>query len=121
VPSRLAEGYGLSLGGLERLAAAGVKLLITCDCGVTNAVEVEQARGIGMDVIVTDHHLPSGDLPRAVAVVDPHRPDCDYPDPDLTGAGLAFKLACALLAGVGRLQPILRVSPRSAPSRTWRP
>jgi single-stranded-DNA-specific exonuclease len=102
VPSRLAEGYGLSRGGLERLAAAGVRLLITCDCGVTNAVEVEEARGLGMEVIVTDHHLPSGALPRAVAVVDPHRPDCAYPDPDLTGAGLAFKLASALLARRGR-------------------
>jgi single-stranded-DNA-specific exonuclease len=102
VPSRLAEGYGLSLGGLERLASAGVTLLITCDCGVTNAAEVEQARGLGMEVIVTDHHLPSGPLPLAVAVVDPHRPDCEYPDPDLTGAGLAFKLASALLARRGR-------------------
>jgi single-stranded-DNA-specific exonuclease len=102
VPSRLAEGYGLSRGGLERLAGAGVRLLITCDCGVTNAVEVEEARGLGMEVIVTDHHLPSGALPRAVAVVDPHRPDCAYPEPDLTGAGLAFKLASALLARRGR-------------------
>ena len=102
VPSRLAEGYGLSLGGLERLAAAGVSLVITCDCGVTNAVEVEAARGLGIDVIVTDHHLPAGPLPRAVAVVDPHRPDCAYPDPDLTGAGIAFKLASALLARRGR-------------------
>ena len=102
VPSRLAEGYGLSRPGLERLAAAGVTLLITCDCGVTNAVEVEEARGLGMEVIVTDHHLPSGSLPLAVAVVDPHRPDCAYPDPDLTGAGLAFKLASALLARRGR-------------------
>ena len=102
VPSRLAEGYGLSLGGLERLRAAGVSLVITCDCGVTNAVEVEEARRLGMEVIVTDHHLPSGALPRAVAVVDPHRPDCAYPDPDLTGAGIAFKLASALLARRGR-------------------
>jgi single-stranded-DNA-specific exonuclease len=102
VPSRLAEGYGLSLGGLERLAAAGVTLLITCDCGVTNAIEVEQARELGMEVIVTDHHLPSGQLPLAVAVVDPHRPDCAYPDPDLTGAGIAFKLASALLGRRGQ-------------------
>jgi single-stranded-DNA-specific exonuclease len=102
VPSRLAEGYGLSLGGLERLRAAGATLVITCDCGVANAVEVEEARRLGMEVIVTDHHLPSGELPRAVAVVDPHRPDCAYPDPDLTGAGLAFKLASALLARRGR-------------------
>jgi single-stranded-DNA-specific exonuclease len=98
VPSRLAEGYGLSTAGLDRLADAGVGLVITCDCGVVNVAEVAHARARGMDVIVTDHHLPSGPLPDAVAVVDPHRPDCDYPDPDLTGAGLSFKLASALLA-----------------------
>ncbi|MEP6807813.1 MAG: DHH family phosphoesterase [Chloroflexota bacterium] len=102
VPSRLAEGYGLSLGGLERLRAAGATLVITCDCGVANAVEVAAAGQLGMDVIVTDHHLPSGALPRAIAVVDPHRGDCTYPDPDLTGAGIAFKLASALLARRGR-------------------
>ena len=107
VPSRLAEGYGLSRAGLERLAAAGARLVITCDCGVTNAVEVEEARALGMEVIVTDHHLPAGALPRAVAVVDPHRLDCAYPDQDLTGAGIAFKLASALLA-------------RRGPWPTWR-
>jgi single-stranded-DNA-specific exonuclease len=101
VPSRLAEGYGLSSSGLRRLAEAGVGLVVTCDCGIANAAEVEVARGLGMDVIVTDHHLPAGELPRAVAVVDPHRPDCGYPDPDLTGAGLAYKLALALLARRG--------------------
>ena len=102
VPSRLAEGYGLSLPGLERLRAAGATLVITCDCGVVNVAEVEEARGLGIEVIVTDHHLPSGPLPRAVAVVDPHRPECAYPDPDLTGAGIAFKLASALLVRRGR-------------------
>ena len=127
VPSRLAEGYGLSRGGIERLAAAGVTLLITCDCGVTNADEVEEARGLGMEVIVTDHHLPSGELPRAVAVVDPHRPDCTYPDPDLTGAGLAFKLASALLtrrgkaaadlAGVAAIGTIADMAPMTGESR----
>ena len=127
MPSRLAEGYGLSRGGLERLAAAGVGLLITCDCGVTNAAEVEEARELGMDVIVTDHHLPSGPLPRAVAVVDPHRPDCAYPDPDLTGAGLAFKLASALLArrglaaadlaGVAAIGTIADMAPMTGESR----
>jgi single-stranded-DNA-specific exonuclease len=102
VPSRLAEGYGLSPAGLQQLADAGVRLVITCDCGVSNAPEVEIARELGLDVIVTDHHLPPAELPRAVAVVDPHRPDCTYPDPDLTGAGLAYKLAAALLARHGR-------------------
>jgi len=98
VPSRLAEGYGLSEQGLRTLADAGVALVITCDCGVGNVAEVEVARALGVDVVITDHHLPPTVLPRAVAVVDPHRPDCAYPDPDLTGAGLSYKLAAALLA-----------------------
>src|SRR3990170_882551 len=97
VPSRLAEGYGLSESGLRTLAEAGVTLVITCDCGVGNVVEVEYARSLGVDVVITDHHLPPAVLPRAIAVVDPHRPDCEYPDPDLTGAGLSYKLAAALL------------------------
>ncbi|MGZ8511843.1 MAG: single-stranded-DNA-specific exonuclease RecJ [Candidatus Limnocylindria bacterium] len=101
VPSRLAEGYGLSASGLRALAAQGVGLVVTCDCGVSNAAEVEVARSLGIDVVITDHHLPPADLPRAIAVVDPHRPDCAYPDPDLTGAGLSYKLAAALLARHG--------------------
>ncbi len=101
VPSRLAEGYGLSERGLRELADRGARLVVTCDCGVSNAAEVEVARSLGMEVIVTDHHLPPAQLPRAVAVVDPHRADCGYPDPDLTGAGVAYKLASALLARRG--------------------
>ena len=101
VPSRLAEGYGLSASGLRSLAAKGVGLVVTCDCGVSNAAEVEIARSLGIDVVITDHHLPPPELPLAVAVVDPHRPDCAYPDPDLTGAGLSYKLAAALLARHG--------------------
>ena len=97
VPSRLAEGYGLSAAGLRRLAADGVGLVVTCDCGVSNATEVEVARSLGIDVVITDHHLPPPELPRAAAVVDPHRADCAYPDPDLTGAGLSYKVAAALL------------------------
>ncbi len=97
VPSRLAEGYGLSEPGLRDLAGRGVTLVVTCDCGVSNGPEVVAARGMGIDVVITDHHLPPAILPPAVAVVDPHRPDCAYPDPDLTGAGLSYKLAAALL------------------------
>lgn len=102
VPSRLSEGYGLSDSGLRHLAGRGVKLVITCDCGVSNAAEVEIARALGMDVVITDHHLPPPELPRAAAVVDPHRSDCAYPDQDLTGAGLSYKLAAALLARHGQ-------------------
>lgn len=101
VPSRWSEGYGLSRVGLEALQADGVRLIVTCDCGVVNVDEVEIARQLGMDVVVTDHHLPGPSLPRAVAVVDPHRTDCPYPDTELTGAGLAYKLATELAARRG--------------------
>jgi single-stranded-DNA-specific exonuclease len=97
IPSRIDEGYGLSAAGLRQLRNRGIDLVITCDCGITNAAEIAAVEGIGLDVVVTDHHLPPDELPAAVAVVDPHRPDCTYPDPDLTGAGLAYKLAAALL------------------------
>jgi single-stranded-DNA-specific exonuclease len=102
VPSRLSDGYGLSSTGIDRLSAGGVNLVVTCDCGIGNLAEVEHARRSGVDVIVTDHHLPGPAMPAAVAVVDPHRPDCSYPDPDLTAAGLSYKLAAALLRRRGR-------------------
>jgi single-stranded-DNA-specific exonuclease len=84
-----------------------VSLVVTCDCGVGNGAEVAAARDLGMDVVVTDHHVPPAVLPDAVAVVDPHRPDCSYPNPDLTGAGLAFRLATELLARHGLRVPDL--------------
>jgi single-stranded-DNA-specific exonuclease len=107
VPSRLAEGYGLSVDGLRSLAERGVRLVVTCDCGVGNRAEVAAAGALGMDVVVTDHHVPPALLPDAVAVVDPHRPDCSYPNPDLTGAGLAYRLATELLARHGATEPDL--------------
>jgi single-stranded-DNA-specific exonuclease len=107
VPSRLAEGYGLSADGLRSLAARGVRLVVTCDCGVGNAAEVAFARELDLDVVVTDHHVPPAQLPAAVAVVDPHRSDCAYPNQDLTGAGLAYRLATALLARRRRDAPDL--------------
>lgn len=127
VPSRLAEGYGLSAGGLRSLRARSVSLVVTCDCGVSNVDEVELANAIGLDVVITDHHLPGPMLPRAVAVVDPHRADCHYPDPDLTGAGLAWKLASELaarhglsvpdLAGVAAIGTVADVAPMTGESR----
>jgi single-stranded-DNA-specific exonuclease len=127
VPSRLAEGYGLSVEGLRTLAAQGVRLVVTCDCGVGNAAEVAAATELGMDVVVTDHHVPLGELPAAVAVVDPHRPDCTYPNPDLTGAGLAYRMATALLerrgltapdlAAIGALGTIADMAPMTGESR----
>ena len=107
VPSRLAEGYGLSMDGLRspgcpRRAAGGDLRL-----RVGNAAEVAFARELGLDVVVTDHHVPPAELPAAVAVVDPHRLDCAYPNRDLTGAGLAYRLATALLVRRGREAPDL--------------
>ena len=106
IPDRLEEGYGLNLTALEELAAAGVSLVVTVDCGVTAAQEVLQAKALGLDMVITDHHECQGGLPQAVAVVDPKRPDCPYPNKELAGVGVAFQCisavegpeaACALL------------------------
>jgi len=96
IPDRVNEGHGLKISALEKLQAQGVSLVITVDCGVTDLTEVKQAREMGMDMIITDHHIPLGSLPRAVAVIDPKRKDSMYPYPDLAGAGVAFKFLQAL-------------------------
>jgi single-stranded-DNA-specific exonuclease len=96
IPDRVNEGHGLKISALEKLHAQGADLVITVDCGITDLKEVEQAQEIGMDMIITDHHIPLGSLPRAVAVIDPKRRDSVYPFPDLAGAGVAYKLLQAL-------------------------
>ena len=96
IPDRVNEGHGLKISALEKLQAQGADLVITVDCGVTDLAVVKQAQEMGMDMIITDHHIPLGRLPRAVAVVDPKRKDSVYPYPDLAGAGVAFKLLQAL-------------------------
>src|SRR5919108_5977826 len=98
VPHRIDEGYGLNVEGLKRLRARGVGLLVTVDCGISNAVEIEAARGFGLDVVVVDHHQPPDELPPALAVIDPHRRDCAFPDKGLCAAGLAFYLVIGLRA-----------------------
>jgi len=98
VPHRIEEGYGLNVEGLRRLKARGVDLLVTVDCGIANAAEVAVAREIALDVIVVDHHQPPEELPRAVAVINPHRRDCSFPDKGLCAAGLAFYLVIGLRA-----------------------
>ena len=98
VPSRLDEGHGLSLAALDAAAAAGARLIVTVDCGSTSTAEIAEAGRRGLDVIVTDHHRVPAVLPDALAVVNPHRPDSVYPDRRLTGSGVAFKLACLILA-----------------------
>jgi single-stranded-DNA-specific exonuclease len=96
IPDRINEGHGLKISALEKLHAQGVSLVITVDCGVTDLKEVKQAQDMGMDMIITDHHMPLRSLPRAVAVIDPKRKDSVYPFLDLAGAGVAFKLLQAL-------------------------
>jgi single-stranded-DNA-specific exonuclease len=98
VPSRLEEGHGLSLAALDAAAEAGARLIITVDCGSTSVAEITAARRRGIDVIVTDHHRVPTVLPDALALVNPHRADSVYPDRRLAGSGVAFKLACLLLA-----------------------
>ena len=96
IPSRLEEGYGLNPIAIHQLSAEGVRLIISVDCGITAIAEAELCREKGMDLVITDHHECKDQLPAAVAVVDPHRPDCGYPHRNLSGVGVAFKLACAL-------------------------
>ena len=97
IPDRLEEGYGLNRDAVAALAAKGVKLIITVDCGITAEDEVAYAAQLGVDVVVTDHHECKAVLPAAAAVVDPHRPDCPYPFKGLAGVGVALKLAMTLV------------------------
>ncbi len=98
IPDRYKEGYGVASSTLERLQGDGVSLVITVDCGISSATEIAAARRKGLRVIVTDHHQPPPTLPVAEAVINPHLPGDRYPDKPLTGVGVAFKLAQALLA-----------------------
>lgn len=95
IPSRH-EGYGMNITAVERLADDGVKLIITVDNGISAIDEINKANELGMEVVVTDHHLPKDNLPSAVAVVDPHRKDCIMDFKDFAGVGVAFALAVAV-------------------------
>ncbi len=109
IPHRVEEGYGLGLAPVERIAAGGPGLLVTVDCGTSDVAEVRRAGELGMDVIVTDHHEPPDVLPEPLALVNPKLPGSGYPDRDITGAGVAFKLAWALLQGLP--EPARRAQP----------
>lgn len=103
VPHRLVDGYGLKMEVLERvLTERNVKLVITVDCGITSIEPVRHAIERGIDVIITDHHLPPGTLPDAAAVLNPKQPGCEYPFKELAGVGVAFKLCCELIRRNGR-------------------
>lgn len=98
VPHRLVDGYGLKMEVLDRvLSERNVKLVITVDCGITSVEPVRRAIERGIDVIITDHHLPPGTLPEAAAVLNPKQPGCEYPFKELAGVGVAFKLCCELI------------------------
>ena len=96
IPGRLEEGYGLNAIAIDQLHREGVKLIITVDCGITAVDEAQMCKNLGIDLVITDHHECKDILPEAVAVVDPHRPDGGYPHKNLSGVGVAFKLAAAL-------------------------
>lgn len=104
VPHRIRDGYDFGVAGLAAAQRIGAAVIVTCDCGITAVEAVAAARAAGIEVIVTDHHLPGDTLPPAHAVLDPQRPDCKSEDKNLCGTGVAFKLAQALV-------PALELSP----------
>ena len=112
IPRRLVDGYGMKAAVIEQAAADGVKLIISVDTGIKAFDVVERASGLGLDCIITDHHLPEKGLPKALAVLNPKRPDCQYPDKNLCGVGVAFKLVQALLRTANKekyLAPFLKM------------
>jgi single-stranded-DNA-specific exonuclease len=96
IPDRFEEGYGLNCATLEQIRADGADLLVTVDCGIRSPMEVSHAQGLGLDVILTDHHSAPPELPPALAVISPKRPDSAYPFRDLAGVGVAYRLVQAL-------------------------
>ena len=96
IPSRNDEGYGVNKNAINRLYSRGVTLIVTVDTGVTAIEEVEYAKSLGIDMIITDHHECRPELPDALAVINPHRSDCDYPFKELAGVGVAYKLVCGI-------------------------
>jgi single-stranded-DNA-specific exonuclease len=102
IPERLRDGYGLQPAAIERLHANGVALVVSVDCGIRGADAARRARDLGVDLIVTDHHEPDTELPPALAVINPKRSECRYPDKQLAGVGVALKVVQALCRASGR-------------------
>jgi single-stranded-DNA-specific exonuclease len=101
IPERIKDGYGLQVPAIERLHAEGVSVVVSVDCGIRGAEAARRARELGVDLIITDHHEPGSELPQAVAVINPKRHDCTYPDKHLAGVGVALKLVQALCGRAG--------------------
>jgi single-stranded-DNA-specific exonuclease len=102
IPERLRDGYGLQPAAVERLHAEGVGVIVSVDCGIRSDQAARRARELGMDLIITDHHEPEATLPPALAVINPKRADCSYPDKGLAGVGVALKLVQALCRRLDR-------------------
>jgi single-stranded-DNA-specific exonuclease len=102
IPERLRDGYGLQPAAIDRLHAEGVHLIVSVDCGIRATEATLRARDLGVDLIITDHHEPEGTLPPALAVINPKRPDCSYPDKNLAGVGVALKVVQALCTRAGK-------------------
>jgi single-stranded-DNA-specific exonuclease len=102
LPERLRDGYGLQPANVERLHAAGARVIVSVDCGIRSAAAADRARELGVDLIISDHHEPAATLPRALAVINPKRRDCAYPDKHLAGVGVALKIVHALCLKSGR-------------------
>jgi single-stranded-DNA-specific exonuclease len=107
VPDRVRDGYGLQPATIERLHAAGSRVIVSVDCGIRACEAAQRARDLGVDLIITDHHEPDGTLPCALAVINPKRSDCSYPEKNLAGVGVALKVAQALLGGDDRWPALL--------------
>ncbi len=101
IPNRFEHGYGLSTVGLDVAVARGCSLVVALDCGITANAEADYATSVGLDLVICDHHTAGAEIPRAVAVLDPKRPDCDYPFDGLSGCGVGFKLIQAVLTVLG--------------------
>ena len=112
IPNRAGEGYGVSPAAIDVIKENGSSLIITVDTGTTAVEEVEYAKSIGVDFIITDHHECRSDLPEALAIINPHRPDCEYPFKELAGVGVVFKLICAYeerIMGYSRIEAAKRI------------
>lgn len=113
IPHRMSDGYGLQVSGIDRLHEEGAKVVISVDCGIRSLDAATRARELGIDLIVTDHHEPAEVLPRAFAVIHPRRIDSDYPYPNLSGAGVAFKIAqgiCIRTAHIDWVSALLKIA-----------
>ena len=110
IPQRLRDGYDLTGAGVAAARDAGATLVITCDCGTSASGPVADLKALGIDAIISDHHLPGGPLPQAYAVLNPRRPGCESVDKDLCAAGVAYKLALAITRAMGaNANPVLRM------------